>query len=78
MDPDIEFTYEDISYTVSSRAFIFDLIILPDKRALEVYGWTESQPPSPIELHEVPHIFMNFSPEEIATQLGGVVAQVKG
>lgn len=78
MDPDIEFEFEGVSYTVSSKAYDCDLIILPDGRALDVYGWTESEPPSPIKLGEVPHIFMSYyTPEQIASRLGGVVAKAK-
>lgn len=77
MDPDIEFVYEGVPYTVSSRAYDTDLIILPDGRALEVYGWSETEPPSPIELHQVHHLYTGFTPADIADMMGGVVAQIK-
>lgn len=77
MDPEIEFTYQGTRYTVPSRAYDLNRIVLPDGRVLEATGWLESYPPQPEGLHEVLHLFTSLSPDEIARQMNGVVAEVK-
>jgi hypothetical protein len=74
MDPDITFTYDEKKYSVASKAYDLNLIVLPDGRAIEAEGWLESYPPKPSNLKEVNHLFKNFKPEEIAEKLNGVVA----
>lgn len=76
MEPDINFAFDGKRYTVSSKAFDLDLIILPDGRAIQASGgWLESYPPQPVGLVEVPHLFQALNPDEIAIQLNGVVAE---
>lgn len=77
MDPEIEFMYEGARYTVPFRAYKLNRIVLPDGRVLEANAWLESYPPQPEGLHEVPHLFTSLSPDEIAYQMNGVVAEVK-
>ncbi len=76
MDPEIEFTYEDKHYTVPSRAYDLNRIVLPDGRVLEATKWLESSPPQPEGLYEVQHLFTSLPPEEIARQMNGVVAEL--
>lgn len=74
MDPEIDFTYDGKKYTVSSKAYDLNCIVLPDRRVLEADKWLESYPPQPVGLHEINHLFQNLSPEEIAHNMNGVVA----
>ena len=76
MDPNIEFVYEGKRYTVESRAYDLNRIVLPDGRVLEANAWLESYPPQPEGLHEIPHLFASLPPEEIARQMNGVVAEL--
>jgi hypothetical protein len=53
MDPDIEFEFEGVKYTVSSKAFWCNRIELPDRRLLAAEGWSADEPPVPRGLHEI-------------------------
>lgn len=77
MDPNIEFRFDEVDYTVSHEAYDLELIVLPDGRVLVVNGWRESEPPIPIELKEIDHGLSHLDPAEIAQRLDGVVAEVK-
>jgi hypothetical protein len=74
---DISFTYQGTDYVVGHEAFGQGLIVLPDKRTLEVSGW-KRDPPRPVGLKESPHMLHDFSAEHIAEQTMGALARVKG
>jgi len=76
MDPDITFTYDGKKYTVGSKAYNLNLIVLPDGRALKAESWFETYPPIPNGLKEVFHLFKNLKLGEIAKNLNGVVAEL--
>ncbi len=65
----IRFTFEGHIYRVGWEAYGTDLILLPDKRALEVHGWTLEIPPKPEEFS----IVVNY-----ATHPNAVPAVVEG
>lgn len=48
--PLIQFEFEGRKYCVDGSAHEKNFITLPDGRVLEVYEWSETSPPSPLEL----------------------------
>lgn len=70
----ITFEYLGSRYTVSSKAYDLDRIVLPDGRMLEAESWLELNPPQPQDLHEVSHTFKSLEPEKIAELMNAVVA----
>jgi hypothetical protein len=70
----IVFSFEGRSYTVATRAYDVDRIVLPDGRVLDVEGWSEMVPPTPRVLNEVKHVFSG-DPEVIANAMNGVLAE---
>ncbi|OGD07649.1 hypothetical protein A2899_02800 [Candidatus Amesbacteria bacterium RIFCSPLOWO2_01_FULL_49_25] len=77
MDPDIEFKFQGIGYTVSSEALELKRIVLPDRRILKFQYWFEfdDRPPQIFGLHEVPFLnTVDLSSEQIAQQVNGALA----
>jgi hypothetical protein len=78
MDPDIDFVFQGVCYTVSRKALDLKKIVLPDGRVLEIYGSFEfdDRPPQIFHLNELPNLkTADVSPEEIAQQVKGFLAQ---
>ena len=71
----IRFDYKSKSYTVPM--IVFDegkRIVLPNGIVLRVEGWNEMDPPRPIRLVKMNHLFEHLSADQIAIYMNGVVA----
>lgn len=44
IDPDIVFTFDDVSYRVSREKLAAGLVMLPDQRLLRLVGWDGDVP----------------------------------
>ncbi len=62
----IHFSFEGKNYVVGMDAYDKDCIILPDFTVLDVYGWTESNPPTPIDMVQSSEFPYAPTPEETA------------
>jgi len=62
----IHFQYKEHNYIVNHEAHDKDKIILPDGRVLEIHGWKEAEPPTPIELVEIFHPTVTYDAEVVA------------
>ena len=76
MDPNIEFTWKGIRYTVESRACPGPFIVLPGGTLLQVDQWIDGYPPQVGVAHEVKHSMGNMLLGQIAEQFGGKVASL--
>lgn len=72
---DINFGWQGKSYTVDRTAYDADKIVLPDGTLLKVSSWQEIEPPIPMGIKEVPHVFARSTPSDIAKNMGAVVAK---
>jgi len=66
VDRQIHFQFENRNYIVDHKAYDKERVILPDGRVLEIHGWKEAEPPTPIELVEIFHPTVTLVPDVVA------------
>lgn len=69
----IRFNYEGKNYRVDDRAYYCDTIVLPNGTAIQPHAWLQSMPPQIASSSELPHLFKDLPPDEIAKQLGNAI-----
>ncbi len=72
---DVTFEFESREYKTDRYAYATELIVLSDDgRLLLVLGWSEKNPPSPIDFKEMAHSMNRKDPNSIAAHYGAAIA----
>lgn len=74
MSDRIVFEHEGQTYSVPPEAYNTDRIILPDRRMFEI-GWSETNPPTILQMHEIDQPWDTLSLTAVAGFCGAVLAE---